>query len=156
MNYNAMTDLELLHYLDIYSDDALIRRLIEVLTRTRGEIISDLEEAGMDPQTWTFGDGWNKMFPGQYITDLEKQVKYVEEELEHTKYKLEEAETELDELKTRSIMDFVQEVWQEKRTASFKVSEAMKEAEHQRKENDRLREQIDMWARMNQPERKLS
>ena len=127
-----------------------MRRLqLEVLEKTRGEIISDLEEAGMDPQTWTFGDGWNKMFPGQYITDLEKQVKYAEEELEGVKYKLEEAETELDELKTRSIMDFVQEVWQEKRTATFKVQEALKEAEHQRKENDRLREQIDMWGRLN-------
>ena len=149
MNYNSMTDLELLHYLDIYSNDPLIRRLIEVLTRTRGEIISDLEEAGMDPQTWTFGDGWNKMFPGQYITDLEKQVKYVEDELEHTKYKLEEAETELDELKTRSIMDFVQEVWQEKRTASFKVSEAMKEIEQVKALNAKLTEQIDMWGRLN-------
>ena len=149
MNYNAMTDLELLHYLDIYSNDPLIRRLIEVLEKTRGEIISDLEEAGMDPQTWTFGDGWNKMFPGQYITDLKKQLEYTEEELESVKYKLEEAETELDELKTRSIMDFVQEVWQEKRTATFKVQEALKEAEHQRKENDRLREQIDMWGRLN-------
>ena len=149
MNYNAMTDLELLHYLDIYSNDPLIRRLIDVLTRTRGEIISDLEEAGMDPQTWTFGSGWNKMFPGQYITDLEKQVTYAEEELEGVKYKLEEAETELDELKTRSIMDFVQEVWQEKRTASFKVSEAMKEIEQVKALNAKLTEQIDMWGRLN-------
>lgn len=150
MKYNSMTDLELLHYLDIYSDDPLIRRLIDVLTRTRGAIISDLEEAGMDPQTWTFGDGWEQQFPGQYIIDLKKQVTYAEEELEGVKYKLEEAEKELDELKTRSIMDFVQEVWQEKRTATFKVQEALKEAEHQRKENDRLREQIDMWGKLNQ------
>lgn len=156
MNYNAMTDLELLHYLDIYSDDPLIRRLIDVLAKTRGAIISDLEDAGMDPQTWTFGDGWNKMFPGQYITDLESQVRYAEDELEHTKYKLEESETELDQLKTRSIMDFVQEVWQEKRTATFKVQEALKEAENQRKENDRLKEQLDMWGRMNQREKEKS
>ena len=149
MNYNAMTDLELLHYLDIYSNDPLIRRLIEVLEKTRGEIISDLEEAGMDPQTWTFGDGWNKMFPGQYITDLKKQLEYTEEELESVKYKLEEAETELDELKTRSIMDFVQEVWQEKRTASFKVSEAMKEVEQVKALNAKLTEQIDMWGKLN-------
>lgn len=149
MNYNSMTDLELLHYLDLYSDDALIRRLIDVLTRTRGEIISDLEEAGMDPQTWTFGDGWNKMFPGQYITDLEKQVKYAEEELEHAKYNLEEMTTERDELKTRSIMDFVQEVWQEKRTAAHKVSEAMKESAQVKEENDKLKEQLKMWGIMN-------
>lgn len=145
MNYNAMTDLELLHYLDIYSDDPLIRRLIDVLTRTRGEIITDLEEAGMDPQTWTFGDGWNKMFPGQYITDLEKQLQYVEEELEHKKYQLEEAETERDELKTRSIIDFVQEVWQEKRTNDLLVKEAIATVNAYKKENEELKEKINVW-----------
>ena len=156
MNYNSMTDLELLHYLDLYSDDPLIRRLIDVLTRTRGEIISDLEEAGMDPQTWTFGDGWNKMFPGQYITDLEKQLRYAEEELENYKYKYEQTVEERDELKTRSIMDFVQEVWQEKRDNAYVVKEAMGTVKAYKDENERLKEQIDMWARMNQQERKLS
>lgn len=140
-----MTDLELLHYLDVYSDDPLIRRLIDVLTRTRGEIISDLEEAGMDPQTWTFGDGWNKMFPGQYITDLEKQLQYAEEELEHAKYQRDEAEKERDELKTRSLMDFVQEVWQEKRTNEHLVKEAISTVNAYKKENEELKEKINVW-----------
>lgn len=155
MNYNSLTDLELLHYLDLYSNDPLIRRLVDLLSNTRGAIISDLEAAGMDPQTWTFETSWQKVYPGEYIMQLRNDLNEAESDLEHTKYKLEEAETELGEMKTRSIMDFVQEVWQEKKTASFKVSEALKEAEHQKKENDRLKEQIDMWAKMNQPERKL-
>lgn len=149
MNYNAMTDLELLHYLDIYSDDSLIRRLIDVLTRTRGAIITDLEEAGMDPQTWTFGDGWDKQFPGQYITDLKSQVDQLESDLEHTKYKLEQAEIERDELKTRSIMDFIQEVHQEKQTNAYLVKEAMGTVKAYKDENARLKEQIDMWGRLN-------
>lgn len=149
MNYNSMTDLELLHYLDLYSDDPLIRRLIDVLTRTRGEIISDLEEAGMDPQTWTFGDGWNKMFPGQYITDLEKQVRYAEEELEDIRYKYDQTVEERDELKTRSIMDFIQEVHQEKQTNAFLVKEAMATVKAFKDENEKLREQIDMWGKLN-------
>lgn len=151
-----MTDLELLHYLDLYSDDPLIRRLIDVLTRTRGEIISDLEEAGMDPQTWTFGDGWSKMFPGQYITDLERQISELESDLNYTKSELEEITEERDDLKTRNIMQFIEEVWQEKRTAAHKVSEAMKEADNQRQENARLKEKLDMWGRMNQQERNFS
>lgn len=149
MNYNAMTDLELLHYLDIYSDDPLIRRLIDVLAKTRGAIISDLEDAGMDPQTWTFGDGWNKMFPGQYITDLESQVRYAEEELEDYRYKYEQAVEERDELKTRSIMDFIQEVHQEKQTNAHLVKEAMSTVKAFKDENTKLKEQIDMWGRMN-------
>ncbi len=149
MNYNAMTDLELLHYLDIYSDDPLIRRLIDVLAKTRGAIISDLEDAGMDPQTWTFGDGWNKMFPGQYITDLEKQLEYANDELGGVKDRLEQAEEERDNLKARSIMQFVEEVWQEKKANAHKVSEAQKEINQVKEQNAKLREQIDMWAAMN-------
>lgn len=150
MNYNAMTDLELLHYLDLYSEDPVVRRLVDLLSNTRGAIISDLEAAGMDPQTWTFETDWQRMYPGEYIEQLRRDRDEAESDLEHTKYKLEEAETELGEMKTRSIMDFVNEVWQEKRTASFKVQEALKEAENQKKENDRLREQIDMWGKLNQ------
>lgn len=149
MNYNAMTDLELLHYLDIYSDDPLIRRLIDVLAKTRGAIITDLEDAGMDPQTWTFGDGWNKQFPGQYITDLEKQLEYANDELGGVKDRLEQAEEERDNLKARSIMQFVEEVWQEKKANAHKVSEAQKEINQVKEQNAKLREQIDMWAAMN-------
>jgi len=144
-----MTDQELLHYLDLYSNDPLIRRLVEVLENTRGAIITDLEDAGMDPRTWTFGDGWNKQFPGQYITDLEKQLRYAEEELEDYKYKYEQAVEERDELKTRSIMDFIQEVHQEKQTNAYLVKEAMGTVKAYKDENDKLREQIDMWGRMN-------
>jgi predicted RNase H-like nuclease (RuvC/YqgF family) len=150
MNYATMTDMELIHYLDLYAEDPLLRRLAAMLGNTRGGLISDLEEAGMDPQTWTFQDDYHRMFPGQYITDLRRHRDELESDLEHTKYKLEEVETELDELKTRSIMDFVQEVWQEKRTASFKVSEAMKEIEQVKALNAKLTEQIDMWGKMNQ------
>jgi len=149
MNYNSMTDLELLHYLDLYSDDLVIRRLVDLLSNTRGAIISDLESAGMDPQTWTFDTDWHKMYPGEYIEQLRRDRDEAESDLEHTKYKLEEAETELDQLKTRSIMDFVQEVWQEKKTATFKVQEARKEVEETKEQNAKLREQIDMWGRMN-------
>jgi len=149
MNYNSMTDFELLHYLDLYSDDPVIRRLVNFLSNTRGGLITDLEAAGMDPHTWQFETEWQHMYPGDYIQQLRRDRDEAESDLAHTKYKLEEAETELNELKTRSIMDFVQEVWQEKKTATFKVQEALKEAQAQKEENNRLREQIDMWGKMN-------
>ncbi len=149
MNYDSMSDQELIHYLDIYSDDPLLRRLANMLSKTRGGLVSDLEAAGMDPDTWMFATEWQHMYPGDYIQLLRRDLEEAESDLEHTKYKLEEAETELGELKTRSIMDFVQEVWQEKKTATFKVQEALKEAKAQKEENDRLREKIDMWGVMN-------
>ncbi len=156
MNYNSMTDLELLHYLDIYSDDPLIRRLVDVLSKTRGALISDLENAGMDPDTWMFKTDWQSMYPGDYIIHLETQLRHVEEELSGLQYKHDDLEEEYDRLKTRSIMDFVEEVKQEQRANQELVKEAMGTVQAFKKENERLKEQIDMWAKMNQPERKLA
>lgn len=149
MNYNAMTDIELMHYLDLYSEDPVIRRLIDVLTRTRGAIISDLEDAGMDPQTWTFQDDYHRMFPGQYITDLRHQRDELESNLNYAKNDLEEVTEERDQLKTRNIMAFIEEVMQERKTASHKVQAATIESNKVREENAKLREQIDMWGRLN-------
>jgi DNA repair exonuclease SbcCD ATPase subunit len=149
MNYNSLSDTEFMHYLDIYSDDPVVRRLINVLAKTRGALIDDLEHAGMDSQSWTFCDTWNKYSPGQYIEELRNDVRRAENELELAQEELQQAIDEREELKTRSIMKFVEEVQNEKRSNQAKVQEAMKQAETQKKENDRLREQIDMWGRLN-------
>ena len=149
MNYNSMSDFELLHYLDLHSEDPVIRRLVNFLSNTRGGLITDLEAAGMDPHTWQFETEWQHMYPGDYIQQLRRDRDELESDLEYTKYKLEEAETELDEMKTRTIMDFVQEVWQEKKEATFKVQEARKEVAEIKEQNAKLREQIDMWGRLN-------
>lgn len=149
MNYATMTDRELLHYLDLYSEDPLLRRLASMLTNTHGGLISDLEAAGMDPHTWQFETEWQHMYPGDYIQQLRRDIDELESDLEHTKYQLEEVTTERDELNTRSIMDFVQEVWQEKRTNEHIVKEAMGTVKAYRDENTKLKEQIDMWGKMN-------
>jgi len=149
MNYNSMTDFELLHYLDLYSTDPVIRRLVDFLSNTRGGLITDLEAAGMDPHTWQFETDWQHMYPGDYIQQLRRDRDEAESDLNRTKYELEDLEEKYNELKTRTIMDFVQEVWQEKKTATFKVQEAMKEVEQVKEQNAKLKEQIDMWGKMN-------
>jgi hypothetical protein len=149
MNYNSMSDQELLHYLDLSSNDPLIRRLINVLTRTRGALIDDLESAGMDSQSWTFGEGWNKFSPGQYIEELRNDVRRAEDELELAQEALEQAIDERDQLKTRNIMQLITEAQQEKNAAASRANEAWTETNRVRKENDKLREQIDMWGAMN-------
>lgn len=149
MNYNSMTDTELLHYLDIYSDDLLIRRLVDVLGRTRGALLTDLEHAGMDPDTWMFKTDWQSMYPGDYIIHLETQLRHSEEELSGLQYKYDDLEEEYDRLKTRSIMDFVEEVKQEQRANQELVRESVATVQAFKKENERLKEQIDMWGRLN-------
>lgn len=149
MNYNSMSDQELLHYLDLTSGDPLIRRLINVLARTRGALIDDLEAAGMNSQSWTFGDSWTKYSPGQYIEELRNDVRRAEDELELAQRELEQVIDERDQLKVRSVMQLIEEVNKEKTRCSLVASNAIKESEKVKKENDKLREQIDMWGAMN-------
>lgn len=149
MNYNAMSDLELLHYLDLYSDDPLICRLVNVLTRTRGALVDDLVDAGMDAQHWTFGAGWTQQSPGQYIQELRHELDQAESDLRLAQSELADLEDERDRLKARSIMQFVEEVQQEKRAATHKVLAAQEETKRVAQENAKLREQIDMWGKLN-------
>lgn len=149
MNYDSMADHELLHYLDLYSDDPLIRRLINVLARTRGALIDDLVDAGMDAQDWTFGDGWNKFSPGQYIQELRHDVERAEDELRLAQHELMDLEDECKQLRTRTVVQLIEEVQEERRAANAKANEAYREVDRVRKDNDKLREQIDMWGRLN-------
>lgn len=150
MNYNAMSDTELLDHLDMYSNDPLIRRVAGVLERTRGALLDDLEHAGMNPLTWEFGDGWQAMYPGAYIIDLRANLERAEEEAQELRYQLEQVSDEHDRLKTRTIMEFIEEVQKEKRENQELVREAMATVKAFKDENQRLKEQIDMWGRMNQ------
>lgn len=149
MNYNAMSDHELMHYLDLYSEDPVVRRLIGVLARTRGSLIDDLEAAGMDSQRWTFGDGWTKYSPGQYIQELRHDVERAEDELRLAQHELQDLEDECNQLRTRTVVQLIEEVQQEKKASASRANEAWKEANRVREENAKLREQIDMWGSLN-------
>ena len=150
MNYNAMTDRELLHYLDLCSDDPLIRRIVKMLGRTRGALLDDLENAGMDRDTWQFETDWQHLYPGDYIIHLRNELSNAESELDSARRELEEIKDQCDELKTRNIMQFIEEVQQEKRTNQGLVKEAMATVKAFKDENERLKEQIDMWNNINQ------
>ena len=149
MNYNTLGDTELLHYLDLYSDDPLIRRLIGVLARTRGALVNDLVDAGMDAQHWTFGDGWNQQGPGEYIQDLQRQIQNLEDDNDDLRKHKEELEEECDRLRSRSILEFLQEVERERTNSQNLVREAMTTVKAYRDENQSLKEKIDMWGRLN-------
>lgn len=152
MNYNAMTDLELLHYLDFHSEDPLIRRLVTVIANTRGALITDLENAGMDSNTWQFETDWQSMYPGDYIIHLRKQLDYVEQDLQIAQDDLDEVRKERDKLKTRGIMDLIREVQDEVKVNQDLVKDAVKTVHAYKKENEDLKnhnaalqDKINVW-----------
>jgi hypothetical protein len=59
MNYQAMTDDELVHYLSLYSDDPLVKRLIAIIPSIVGELEDevldlkgDIEQLKEDKNYW--------------------------------------------------------------------------------------------------------
>lgn len=152
MNLNHLTDLELLHYLDLYSDDPLIRRLVTVIANTRGALITDLENAGMHPDTWQFETDWRSMYPGDYIIHLRNELDYTEQELQVAQDDLEEVRKERDQLKARGIMELIQECQNEVKINQDLVKDAVKTVHAYKKENDDLRaynanlqDKINVW-----------
>lgn len=103
----------------------------------------------MDSQSWTFGDSWNKFSPGQYIEELRNDLQYAEDQLEIAQQEIIQIEDERDQLKARSIIKFIEELQQEKRANQDLVREAMGTVQAYKKENDKLKEQIDMWGKLN-------
>jgi len=119
-------------------------------------LFADLEEEGMDPKTRTFSTDWGEQSVGNYIYSLRTDVSEAESTINDLKYRLEEAVEERDRLKNRSISDFLREVEQERINNREETYRVRKESQQLAEQNAKLKEQLDMWARMNQQERKLS
>lgn len=151
MKYDVMTVRELIHYLDLYSTDPVVRLLLDKINNE--DLVSQLVDVGMDPVTNTFDDDRMTFYPGEYIEHLRRELFDVRDELDDLQYRYDDVVEQRDELKTRNIMDFIEEVRQEQRTNQDLVKEAMGVVQTYKQENERLKEQIDMWARMNQEER---
>lgn len=146
MNLTHLSDLELLDYLDRYSDDPIIVRLVNFLRGTRGGLISDLEAAGMDPQDWTFRtDGYNRYYPGQYITHLEREVDHVVEELELAQRELEEANDQIHKLKARTVVQLLAQMETEVSNAKAQVHQYKRNSDVIAEENRDLKQKLGMW-----------
>ena len=146
MNLNHLSDNELLDYLDRYSEDPVVVRLVGFLRATHGGLISDLEAAGMDPMDWTFrSDSYNRYYPGQYITHLEREVEYAEEELELAQRELEDANEEIRKLKARTVVQLLTEMENQVSNAKANAYSSQRETERVTEENKTLREKLGMW-----------
>ena len=147
MNYNSMTSRELLHYLDLYSTDPVVQRLVKLLQEE--SVVQELVDAGMDPVTRTFEDDWEKYSPGQYIEQLRINVNSYRQDAEYWEANCDRAEQDRDKFKARSVAKLLMEAENER--ASAYSAKAASEAEVRRlqKLNDDLTEKIDMWGKMN-------
>lgn len=146
MNYNILNDLELIRYLDIYSDDPLIRRLVKI--SQHGGIIDDLVQAGMDINTKEFEGDHGYYSVGDYIQHLRDDVTYHENEASDWQSKYEDMRDERDALKARSVADLLREMEDQVRVARELKYMAEQERARVVQQNKDLQEKINVWTIM--------
>jgi hypothetical protein len=150
MNYDIMTDQELLHYLDLYATDPVIRRLAGRFSNTESGIIAELERAGMNSDFWTFDtDYGDDMSPGDYIKHLHNTIDELESERRGLQRDLDDVTEAYDRLKTRTVIELIDDVHQHLHAANVDQRRAEDQLQRVSEENAKLKDQLNMWARMN-------
>ena len=146
MNLNHLSDDELLDYLDRYSEDPIMKRIVDILLNKQQGIISDLVAAGMDPQDWTFcADYYNRYYPGQYVTHLQNEISYVEDELKDYQNKYEDAKDEIKQLKARGIVEIMAELKDDIQRVESERDNARKERDRAITNEQLTRDKMKVW-----------
>lgn len=144
MNLNHLTDNELIDYVIKYEDDPVKIRLATYMDSYPGAILDDLEHAGMDPTFCNFRSIINdsEYLPGQYITHLEEEVRYLQEQLY-------EAQKEIEELKPMSVAELIATLRQETLAEKYRKEDAERKRWQAEKEKEDMKSKLDMWAILN-------
>lgn len=138
-----LTDKELIDYTIKFSDDPEKVRLATVMERVTGEIINDLVDAGMDETFCTFRSEWGGDYhPGRYIMLLEDEIRIRDEDIIQLR-------KELEEQKARTIVDLIEELKQEIKTAEWCAQEARRERDHAEADRQLMKSKLKMWTTLN-------
>jgi predicted RNase H-like nuclease (RuvC/YqgF family) len=148
MNYVNMTPKELVHYLDLYSEDPVVRRLVEFLRQDT--LVEDLVEVGMDPDNNTFRyDGYQDLPPSDYIRQLRNDADFYEREADDKSYEIENLNKEINRLSTKSLVSFIADVQQTLETAKMEEGRHRRIAEHEKKLREEAEQKFEFWEKMN-------
>jgi len=139
-----MTDNELIDYTIKFDNDPVRVRLATCMDRHPGAILDDLERAGMDQTDCTFRDKdtCNDYLPGQYITHLKEEVRYLQEQLH-------DALDEIEEMKTMKVSDLISQLRQEVVTEKYMREAAERSRYNAQQEKEEMKNKLDMWAILN-------
>jgi hypothetical protein len=105
MNFNHLSDKEVIQYADKHTEDPLARRLVDILMARNEGIITELIEAGMDSVHWTFIYEHEEYSPKDYIEHLLKQLAYTEDDLWVAQRELDDRLQDLKKMEARTILE---------------------------------------------------
>jgi len=147
MNYEAMSTKELIHYLDLYSDDPLVRRLVKLLQEE--SLVTELVEAGMDPVTREFENDWNQYSPGEYIRQLRSDLDYYVRECDDLQSQIQSLEKEVSRMGTVNLISFIADVHHKLEMAKMEQGRAERIAENEKKLRKEAEQKFEFWDKMN-------
>lgn len=136
---------ELVHHLDLYSTDPLVRRLIDFIVEGKNDVLSGLIDAGMDPVSREFNIDDVYLTPGEYIEHLHKARQSAEDELYLAQAELADTIDERDQLKTRSVAELMASMEELVKRANADAAEARRIAQKTEQENEELKDKINVW-----------
>jgi hypothetical protein len=139
-----MTDNELIDYTIKFDNDPVRVRLATYMERHPGAILDDLERAGMD-ETWcTFRSvvTCTEYLPGQYISHLENEIEYLQEQLK-------QAHDEIEEMKPMKVSDLISQLREAITTEKHSRERAENKRWQAEKEREDMKNKLDMWAILN-------
>ena len=144
MKLDNLSDNELIDYVIKHDNDPIRVRLATHMQRVVGAIIDDLEYAGMDDTWCNFRSVVNagEYLPGQYISHLENEIEYLNNEATKNL-------KEIEELQARTVAELIQELNQQ--ITSLKINARMaSEARYKAEDKAKIAtEKLDMWAILN-------
>lgn len=147
MNYEHLTAKELIHYLDLYSEDPMVRRLVRLLQEDW--LMEELIDAGMDPDSRQFKHDWEYYGPREYIEHLRNDVDYYVRERDEMEAQVFELEKEVKRLGTISLVNFIADVHHKLEMAKMEQGRAERIAEHEKTLRKEAEQKFEFWDKMN-------
>ena len=133
------TDKELIDYTLKFDSDPVRIRLAKVMDEMPGFILQRLEDVGMDPETCMFENCYD---PGDYITHLETQIEWLNNDMQELQEKLREYET-------MTVLEFMSDI-RHKLQAEKRHNELLKQDIRKAvDEKDHMKSKLSMWTKLN-------
>ena len=138
MNANLMnySDAELLNYLYWYSDDPIVKRLVEMGFKFI-EVQRKLENADID---------LDLEHDGRHILD---HLESKENEISYLNSRVHELEDEVERLGTRSVIDFISSVHTTLSNYEHEIRSSYEKINDANARADDLQKKLSMWAKLN-------
>jgi hypothetical protein len=136
---NHLTDRELITYTLKFDTDPVRVRLAKIMDKMPGFILQRLEDVGMNPETCMFENCYD---PGDYITHLETEIEWRDNDIQELQNKLHEFES----MTLLEFMESIKKKLEEEKSNNELLKRDIRKAVD---EKDRMHSKLKTWTALN-------